>query len=88
MQFAFIVFPVLYYQNILKLSSRPFGFASCKLILENKKKSGTSLPALFSAWFYLNKYFLLYFITWPNFIVWFSLLREILVNMCIVIFVN
>ena len=35
--------------------------------------------------FWIKVFLLLYSITWSNFIVWFSLLREILGNMCIVI---
>ena len=53
-------------------------FYSYKAFLKNKKKSGTSLPALFSAWFWRKILLLLYSIPWPNFIVWLSLLRAIL----------
>ena len=41
----------IYYQNILKLSCRPLTFTSCKAFSKNKKRSGTSLSASFSAWF-------------------------------------
>ena len=37
------------YQKSLKLSYRLFAFTSNKSFLKNKRKSGTSLPALFSA---------------------------------------
>ena len=37
------------YQNVLKLSCTPFVFTSHKAFLENKKRSGTSIPALFFA---------------------------------------
>ena len=36
---------------IVKLSCRPLAFASYKALLKSKKRSGASLPALFSAWF-------------------------------------
>ena len=60
--------------------------------LENKKRSGTSLTASFTAW-YLKKnislviieYFTSYSINWPNFIVWLPLNRKILDDICIVI---
>ena len=47
----YIVCQVEDYQNILKLSCRPLAFNSHKGFLTNKKRSGTSLPASFSAWF-------------------------------------
>ena len=43
-------------RNILKLSCRPLASPSYKF-LKNKKKSGTSLPASFSALFFEEKYF-------------------------------
>ena len=49
--------------------------------IKNKKRSGTSPPASFSAKIFL----LLFSVTWPNFTVWLPLLREILGNMYIVI---
>ena len=66
-QFAFIVCQVEDYRNILKLSCWLLAFTSYKAFLKNKKASGTSLPASFSAWFlkknislvifyYLNKF--------------------------------
>ena len=76
-KFVFIVCQVEDYRNILKLSCR-------SLALQNKKRSGTSLPASLSAWF-LKENILLYTINWLNFIVWLSLLREIFGSMCIVI---
>ena len=48
-QFIFIPCQVEECQNVLKLSGRPFAFTSYKAFLKNKKKSGTSLLALFSA---------------------------------------
>ena len=54
----FLLFILLYslcqvedFRNILKLSSRPLGFTSYKVFLNQKPSSGTSLPATFSAWF-------------------------------------
>ena len=48
-QFVFIVCQVDGYRNILKLSCMPLAFTSCKTFLKMKNRSGTSLPALFSA---------------------------------------
>ena len=48
---VFIVCQVEDYRNILKLSFRPLAFTSNKAFKKNKKRSGTSLPALFSTWF-------------------------------------
>ena len=54
------------YQKILKLSSRPLAFTAYIAFLKNKKRSGTSLPASFSAWFLrksislITFYYLLY----------------------------
>ena len=52
----FLLFILLYslcqvedFRNILKLSSRPLGFTSYKVFLNQKPSSGTSLPATFSA---------------------------------------
>ena len=50
-EFVVIICQVEGYQIILKRSCRPFAFTSFKAFLKNKKRSGTSLPALFSAWF-------------------------------------
>ena len=50
MQFVFIVCQVKDYQIILKRSCRPLAFASDKALLKSKKRSGTSIPASFSAW--------------------------------------
>ena len=51
MQFVFIVLQAEGYRNILKQSWRPIGFTSYKAFLINKKRSGTGLPATFSALF-------------------------------------
>ena len=45
----FIVRQVEVYHKISKLSCRPLACTSHKAFLKNKKKSGTSLPASFSA---------------------------------------
>ena len=50
-QFVFIICQVEDYWNILKLSSKPFAFTSYKAFSKNKKRSGTGIPASFSAWF-------------------------------------
>ena len=49
--FIFIPWQNEDYQNIFKLSRRPFSLTSCKAFSKNKKRSGTSFPASFSAWF-------------------------------------
>ena len=46
---VFVVSQVEDYQYILKQSCRPPAFTSCKAFLKNKERSGTSLPASFSA---------------------------------------
>ena len=87
MQFGFIVGQVDGYRKILKLSYRSLAFTSYKAFFKkNKKRPGTSFPLPFSVWF-LNKNICLviFDITWPNFIVWLPLLREILSSMPIVI---
>ena len=43
---------------------------------KDKKKSATSLPALFCAWFLKKIFLLVYSINWSNFILWLSLLCE------------
>ena len=82
--------PLLYvhvegYQNILKLGCRLLGFTWHKAFLKNKKKSEISFPTPFSHGFCRKISLTLYFINWPNFIVWWPLLLEMLDNMCIVI---
>ena len=52
---------------------------------KKRKRFGTSLFASFSAYFLKKILLLLYYINWPNFIVWLPLLCEILSNMCITI---
>ena len=49
------------YQNILKLSCRLLRFISYKTFWKNKKRSRTSLPALFSAWFLKKSIYLVIF---------------------------
>ena len=48
-QFVSIVCQVGDYQNILKLSYRLLAFISYNIFYKSKKRSGTSLPASFSA---------------------------------------
>ena len=79
-----IGYKVEIYRNILKISCKPNTFSSSKAFSKNKNRSGTSLPVLFSAWILKEKIIWLYYINWPSFIVWLSLLREIL-GMCFVI---
>ena len=58
MQCVFIVCQIEDYQNILKLSCIPLAFNSYKAFSKNKKRSGTSLPASFSALFLKKNIFL------------------------------
>ena len=74
-------------RTILKLNCGPLNFTSNKTFLKNKNRSWTSLSASFSAWFWRKIFPLLYFINWPNFIVWLPLLCETLGNMCICVIV-
>ena len=53
-QLVFIVCQVEHCRNILKLSCRPAAFTSLKGYLQNKKRSGTSPPALSSAFLKKN----------------------------------
>ena len=84
----YTVFLILYIENILKLSCKPPAFTSNKALLKNEKRSGTSLPASFSAQFFFKKIMSLYSFNWPNCIVWLPLLCGILDNMCTVIVSN
>ena len=70
----------------MKARCRSLAFTFYNAFLKNKK--GTTLPAPFSEWFLHKIFLLLYSINWPNFIVWLSLIWEILSNMCIVIICN
>ena len=54
-------------------------------LLKNKKRSGTNLRLIFYMIFWRKIFLIQYFITWPNFIAWLSLLLWILGNKCIVI---
>ena len=58
MQFVFTVCQVEDHRNILKLN--PFAITTYKYFLESKKRSGTTLPASFSAWFFEEIYFSCY----------------------------
>ena len=49
--FCLIVCQVEDYRKWFELSSRPFAFTSYKAFLKNKKRSETSLPTSFPAWF-------------------------------------
>ena len=60
-QFIFLLFQVEDYPNILKLSCRKLAFASFKDFLKNKKRSGASLPATFSAWLLQKNIYLVIF---------------------------
>ena len=48
-KFVFIIYQIEGYRNIFKQSYRPFAFTSYKAFLKNKKGTGTSLFASFSA---------------------------------------
>ena len=75
-QFLFNIYQLEGYQKILELSCRPLAFSSHKAFSKNK---GVLSPCLIFCMIFKEKYFLLYFMNWPNFIVWF--LRELLRNM-------
>ena len=66
-KFAFIVCPSQWLLNILKLMYWQLTFTICKAYLKNKKRSGTSLPVSFSAWFLKKN--ISYSINCPNVIV-------------------
>ena len=72
------------YRKWLKLSCRPFAFTSYKIFLKNKKRSGTSIFASFSAWFFKKNFsvVIFYYLTKFQYLL---LLREVLGNMCIII---
>ena len=57
---------------------------SYEAVLENKKRSSTSLPAPFSA-IWRRIFLMLYTINWPNFIICLHLFLEVLGNMWIVV---
>ena len=84
MQLVFTVCQIEDYRNILKLSCRLLAFISNKAVLKTKR--GLPLVSLphFLDDFWRKIFLLLYSITLPNVIVWLSLPREILHNMCIV----
>ena len=71
------------YWNLLKLTYKSFALTSNKTFLKNKKMSGSSLPASFSALFLKENIYLVVLCYWSNFIVWLPLPDEILGNMCI-----
>ena len=86
MQFAFIIWQVDGYRNILKLSCRSLAFSSYQVF--QKMRKGLELMSLphFPHSFWRKTFILLYSINWQNFIVYLSLLCEILGNVCIAIF--
>ena len=65
---------------ISKLSCRPLAFTSYEDFLKTRRLELVSLPH-FRHDFQRKIFLLLYSTNWPNFIVWLSLLREILGNM-------
>ena len=74
------------YLKILKLSCKPLPSTSYKAFLKNKKRSGTSLPASFSAWLLKNNIIIIIIIIiWPNFIAFTSWDIGQYGNMCAVI---
>ena len=83
--FILIVCQVEEYRKWLKLRCRPLAFTSYKAFIKNKKRSRTSLPTSFSAWFLKKNVSVVIFYYLTNFNLWLPLLRKILGNMCIVI---
>ena len=67
-------------QNMLKLRWWSLAFPYIKF----SKEKGMELVPLphFLHYFWIKIFLMLYFITWPNFIAWLSLLLEILDNIC------
>ena len=59
--FVLIVFQVEDYRKWFELSCRPFALTSFTAFLKNKKRFGTGLPALFSAWFLKKSIFVVIF---------------------------
>ena len=75
---------VLYSLFVLHVKTT-LAFNSYKAFLKNKKISGTSLPALFSAWFLKKKISLVIFYYLTKFSCLVSFTCEIFCNMCIAI---
>ena len=67
-------------ENIMKLNC----FYIIWRISRIKKKSWDSVSCSFSAWFLKKTILTIYSVNWLNFIIWLSLLLNILDNMCIV----
>ena len=72
------------YRNILKLRCWPLAFTLYKAFLKKRSLELVSLLHFLHA-FWEKAFLTLYSIDWPSFIVWLSLLLEILGSMCIVI---
>ena len=64
----FVVCQVEDYRNVLELSCKPLAYTSYKAFLKNKKRSGTNLPASFSAWFLEKNISLAFFRYWARFV--------------------
>ena len=62
-----------------------YNFTLSKAFSKNKNRCGTSLPPHFLHDFWREIFLTLYFVNWPNFIAWLSLLLKILGIMRIVI---
>ena len=73
------------YKNNLELRCLPLAFTFCKAFYKTKRgRELVSIPH-FSDEFLTKVFLRLYFINWPNFIVWLPLLLEIMGTICIVI---
>ena len=83
--FVFIIWQVEGYLKILKLSCRPLAFTSKKPFLKTRRVLGLVSLRHFLHDFWRKIFLLSYSINWPNFIVWFPLLQEIIDNMSIAI---
>ena len=68
-----------------KLHTRPLACTSYKALLKNKRHLELFSMLHFLHDFWRKSFLLVYSINWPIFILWLSLLREILVNKCIAI---
>ena len=70
---------------MFKLSCERLAFPSYKAFLKNKEVWNLSPYLIFCMIFEEKKFVELYFITWPNFIVWLRLFHGLLDNMYIAI---
>ena len=83
-QFVFMLCPSRGLPKYIETKLLTSGFYLIIRFSRNKKKSWDSVSCSFSAWFWKKTILTIYSVNWLNFIFWFSLLLNILGNMCIV----